>query len=154
MSERRAEPRVNLSVPLTIYDGQAEITCRTIDISPIGLAAAGVPESLPSKTLRVRLSLSERAPSIMCDCFPVGSRPGQDGVWGLRVLDTSEDLRLEFRKLIGQAMDNRTNVRPSHTVTKARELAVDGTDSPTPHRRTDSQQSVQDLYRAALKALE
>ena len=154
MSERRAAPRVPLSVQATIYDGQMEIRCKTRNISRLGVAVAGIPEGLSGKALRLRLSVSDKAPSVLCDCLPVGKHPDCGGTWGLRFLEVTGDLPVGFQKLIDEAMKEPSIEAGSQSEPPTSQDMANGSHESGNSDRADFEKQLQDLYGEALASLD
>ena len=154
MSERRVAPRVPLSIPATIYDGQTEIRCKTSDISRLGVAVAGLPEGLSAKALRLRLSAPDKAPSVLCDCLPVGKHPDCGGTWGLRFLEVSGDLPVGIQKLVDDAMKEPSVEAGSQSEPPTSQDMANGSHESGNSDRVDFEKQLQDLYGEALARLD
>ena len=154
MTERRAAPRVPLSVPATIYDGQTEIRCKTRNISPLGVAVAGLPEGLSAKALRLRLSAPDKAPSVLCDCFPVGKHPDCGDIWGLQFLEVTGDLPVGFQRLVDEAMKEHSVEAGSQSEPPTSQDMANGSHESGNPDRADFEKQLQDLYDEALDRLD
>jgi len=154
MSERRAAPRVPLSVPATIYDGQTEIRCNTRNVSRLGVAVAGISEDLSAKVIRLRLSASDKAPSVLCDCFPVEKHPDCGGTWGLRFLEVTGDLPVGFQKLVDEAMKEPSVEAGSQSEPPTSQDMANGSYESGNSDRADFEKQIQDLYGEALARLD
>ena len=154
MSERRGASRVPLSIPATIYDGQTEIRCKTRNISRIGVAVTGLPEGLSAKALRLRLSAPVKAPSVLCDCLPVGKHPDCGGTWGLRFLEVSGDLPVGIQKLVDDARKEPPVQAGSQSEPQSSQDMVNGSHEPSASDWADFDKQLQDLYGEALASLD
>lgn len=153
MPERRAAQRVPLSIAATIYDGQTEIRCKTRNISRLGVAVAGLPEGLSAKTLRLRLSASDKAPSVLCDCLPVGKHP-DCGTWGLRFLEATGDLPVGFQKLVDELMKEPSVEAGFQSESPTSQDMGNGSHESSNSVRADFEKQLQDLYGEALASLD
>lgn len=154
MSERRAVPRVPLTVPATIYAGETVIRCNTRDISPLGVAVAGFPGSIPAKALRLRLSASEKTPSVLCDCFPVGRHPGPGDTWGLQFLNPTGDLPVSLQKFVEAEIKGRSEEIGSQEAPRASQTVANCSDDSGRSEAAEFERQLQDLYREALESLD